>query len=205
MHDIAAFLRSTIIGKTLYTAPLTYSLENGRLEGEYSDQMSFTNLLLSPTGMRFDLFVVSRERIYFMADGKRTTLRKNFSGASHFRYELAKRKSTGRITGSMRYLAASFDDVPAEGMTSAVLDLRLENGQARWSEKEAIYRDQPGADGGYRPVAFEADCRVFVENGLAAYAYDGRCFDADPDTFARSPSDTALPIFVAREKVGEPG
>ncbi|MCD8349817.1 MAG: hypothetical protein LUC93_04315 [Planctomycetaceae bacterium] len=200
MRDIAAFLQSTIMGKTLYTAPLVYSLENGRLEGDYRDQMSFTNLLLSSTGMRFDLLVVSRERIFHMENGQRAELRKDFSGASHFRYELAKRKSTGRITGSMRYIAASFDDVPAEGMTSAVLNMRLEDGEVRWSEKESIYRDQPSADGGYKPVAFEAECRMFVENGRAAYAYNGRCLDVDPDTLARTPSDSVLPAFVAREK-----
>lgn len=200
MDCIAAFLRASVMGKTLYTAPLAYSLEGGALEGEYSDQMSFTNLLVSPTGMRFDLFVVSRERVHFMKDGERAGLRKDFSGASHFHYELAKRRSSGRVTGFMRYVAASFDAVPAEAMASAVVGMRLENDEVRWAEKEVIYRDMPGADGGFRPAAFEASCRFYLEDGKARYEYDGVCFDVDPGDMSRKPSDAAIPKFVAKEK-----
>ncbi|MCD8140092.1 MAG: hypothetical protein LUE17_10015 [Planctomycetaceae bacterium] len=45
---------------------------------------------------------------------------------------------------------------------------------------------------------------MFVENGLAAYAYTGRCFDVDPDTLNRTPSDAVFPVFVAREKGAHP-
>lgn len=200
MEAIETFLRPHVMGKTLYTAPLSYSLEGGLLEGEYSDQMSFTNLLASPTGMRFDLLVVSQERIHVMDGSERKSLCKDFSGASHFHYELARRRSSGRITDFMRYVAASFDAVPAEAMASAVIDMRLEKGEVRWSEKEMIYRDQPGADGGFRPVAFEASCRFYLEDGKACYEYDGVYLDVDPEDMSRKASDAAYPKFIAREK-----
>lgn len=201
MDDLIHFLRGNIMGKTLYTDELTYSLENGALEGVYSDQMSFANLLASPTGMRFDLFVVSRERIY-ETDGKggREGLRKDFSGASHFHYELARRKSGGGITGFMRFVAASLDDVPAEGMASAVTRMRLDGGELLWEEREMVHRDQPGSGGGHRPVAFEARCRFFVDDGRAGYEYDGVCFDVDLADLSRRPSDSEIPKFIARER-----
>jgi hypothetical protein len=201
MRDIVDFLRRDIMGKTLYTDELTYSLEGGLLEGVYSDQMSFTNLMASPTGMKFDLFVVSNEKIYEVGgDDRRARLRKDFSGSSHFRYELAKRQSTGRVVGFMRFVSASFDAVPAEAMASSVLGMRLDGGELSWREKEVVYRDQPGVNGATRSVAFEAKCRFFVQDGKARYEYDGASFDVDPDTLARTPSSAACPKFLSRER-----
>lgn len=201
MDEIVLFLRQNIMGKALYTDELTYTLENGALEGVYSDQMSFANLLASPTGMRFDLFVVSRERIYEMdGRGTRSGLRKDFSGASHFHYELARRKSGGEITGFVRYVAASFDDVPAEAMASAVTRMRFDGTALSWEEREVVYRDQPASGGGHRSVAFEARCRFCLRDGKARYEYDGVCFDVDPADFSRRRSDSAFPKFIAVER-----
>ena len=201
MDDIVDFLRGNIMGKTLHTDELTYSLENGALEGVYSDQMSFANLLASPTGMRFDLFVVSRERIYEMDEsGGRSRLRKDFSGASHFHYELARRKSGREVTGFMRFVAASLDDVPAEAMASAVTRMRLDGAVLSWEEKEVVYRDQPSSGDAHRPVVFEAGCRFYLEDGKARYEYDGVCFDVDLTDYSRRPSGSVLPKFIARER-----
>ena len=203
MESMTAFLRRRVMGKTLYTGTLSYSLENGALEGVYSDQMSFTNLTTSPTGFQFDLFVVSREKLFHVnPDASRGALRKDFSCASHFRYHLAKRKSTGNVIGVMRYVSASADDIPAEAMASAVETLALdaEGTTLSWREKEIGYRDQPGAGETHRSVAFEAKCRFFLEGDLVAYEYDGVCFDVNPDDFTRTLSQAAIPKFVARER-----
>lgn len=201
MEDILDFLRNNVMGKTLYTDELTYALEGGKLEGVYADQMSFTNLTASPTGMQFDLFVVSREKIYEVAGGDRqASLRKDFSGASHFRYELARRKSTGNLIGFMRYVAASFDSVPAEAMASSVTGVRLGNGRLSWQEKEVVYRDQPSSGDAFRPVAFEAECAFYLEDGKVRYEYSGICMDVRPDSLERTPSDSVIPKFVAKEK-----
>ena len=203
MESITAFLRRHVMGKTLYTDTLSYSLENGAIEGVYADQMSFTNLTTSPTGFQFDLFVVSREKLYLVnPDASRGALRKDFSCASHFRYHLAKRKSTGKVIGLMRYVSASADDIPAEAMASSVetLVLHADGNALSWREKEIGYRDQPGTGGTHRSVAFEANCRFFLENDLVAYEYDGVCLDVNPDDFTRTPSQSALPKFISRER-----
>lgn len=201
MQTIVEYLRTNIMGRTLYTDELEYALENGALLGVYSDQMTFSNLSASPTGMQFDLFVVSRERLFESgADGGRGTLRKDFSGASHFRYELARRRSSGAITGFMHFVSSSLDAVPAEAMASVVRDIRLDGTVLSWQEKEMLYRDQPGPEQSWRAVAFEADCRFFVENGKARYEYSGVCLDVDTDDWSRRPSQAALPKFLSKEK-----
>ena len=134
-----------------------------------------------------------------MEAGERSGLRKDFTSVSHFHYQLAKRRSTGAVTGFMRFVSSSMDAVPAEAMASIVYGLRLEEGELRWEEREMLYRDQPSADGKYLPVTFEARCRLFCENGKARYEYDGVCLDVDPADLSRRPSRAVFPKFLSRE------
>ena len=47
-------------------------LENGALQGVYSDQISFSNLKYSQSGFQLDMFIVSNEKIWLMGkDGER--------------------------------------------------------------------------------------------------------------------------------------
>lgn len=88
LKDIIEFLEENVDGKTLFTKELIYKLENGALQGVYSDQISFSNLKYSQSGFQLDMFIVSNEKIWLMgADGQREELRKDFSGVSLFRFE----------------------------------------------------------------------------------------------------------------------
>lgn len=94
MKEIINFIEANVDGKTLFTKELVYELENGALQGVYSDQISFSNLKYSQSGFQLDMFIVSNEKIWLMGkDGEREKLRKDFSGVSLFRFELAERKS----------------------------------------------------------------------------------------------------------------
>ena len=42
MKDIINFLEANVNGKTLYTKELIYKLEDGALQGVYSDQISLS-------------------------------------------------------------------------------------------------------------------------------------------------------------------
>ena len=44
MKEIINFIEANVDGKTLFTNELVYKLENGALQGVYSDQISFSNL-----------------------------------------------------------------------------------------------------------------------------------------------------------------
>ena len=44
MKEIIDFMEENVDGRTLFTKELVYELENGALQGVYSDQISFSNL-----------------------------------------------------------------------------------------------------------------------------------------------------------------
>lgn len=201
MEKIIAFIDENIDGRTLFTKELTYELEGGALQGVYSDQMSFSNLKHSRSGFQLDMFIVSNEKIWLRGEsGQREELRKDFSAVSLFRFELAKRKSTGALTGCFRFISASGRDVAAEAIVSGIYDVRLENGVLRLTEDQALYRDQPIQEGCFKPVAFHSEHRFFVEDGKLHYEYDGTSFDVDPTTLRRAESPDTFPPFVSVEK-----
>jgi len=201
MKDIIDFLECNVNGKTLHTKELVYELEHGALQGVYSDQISFSNLKYSTTGFQLDMFIVSNEKIWLLGkDRQRDTLRKDFSGVSLFRFEFARRKSTGSITGCFRFISASGKEIPAEAIVSGIYDVRLDNGVLRLKEDQALYRDQPIQEDSFKPVAFQSDHRFFVEDGKLHYEYDGKSFDIDTTTMQRKVISDSFPSFISIEK-----
>ena len=77
--EIIQFLRENIIGKTLLTS-VAYKLENGCLEGVYNDKMTFSNLVITENGFKFNMTTVTQELIYNLDDkGVRTTIAKDYA------------------------------------------------------------------------------------------------------------------------------
>lgn len=201
MKEIIDFLEANVNGKTLYTKELVYQLEDGVLEGAYADQISFSNLKYSQSGFQFDMFIVSNEKIWLVGkDGQREALRKDFSGVSLFRFELAKRKSTNDLSGAFRFLSASGKDVAAEAIVSGIYDVCLQDGVLKLSEDQALYRDQPIQDGRFKPVAFQAEHHFFVKDKKLHYEYYGRSFDVDAKTMQRRDSSDTFPPFLSVEQ-----
>lgn len=201
MKEIIDFIEENINGKTLFTKELVYQLEDGALQGVYSDQISFSNLKYSQSGFQLDMFIVSNEKIWLMGEGgQREKLRKDFSAVSLFRFELAERKSTNGITGCFRFISASGKNVAAEAVVSGIYDVRLENGVLKLMEDQALYRDQPVQGERFKPVAFQSEHRFYSKDGKLHYEYDGRCFDVDTETMQRSSSPDTFPPFVSIEK-----
>lgn len=201
MKEIIDFLEAYVNGKTLYTQELVYQLEDGALEGVYSDQISFSNLKYSQSGFQFDMFIVSNEKIWLVGkDKQRETLRKDFSAVSLFRFELAKRKSTNAITGAFRFLSASGKDVAAEAIISGIYGVCLQDDVLKLTEEQVLYRDQPIQEGGFKPVAFHSEHRFFVTDGKLNYEYNGISFDVDVKTMRRKNSSDTFPPFISVEK-----
>lgn len=201
MKEIINFIEMNVDGKTLATKELVYKLENGALQGVYADQISFSNLKYSQSGLQIDMFIVSNEKIWLVGkDGKREKLRKDFSAVSLFRFELAKRKSTNAITGCFRFISASGKNVAAEAIVSGIYDVHIENGVLKLSEDQALYRDQPIQGERFKPVAFQSEHRFYCEDGKLHYEYDGRSFDVDAKTMQRCDSCDAFPPFISIEK-----
>lgn len=201
MRQIIDFLLRRVMGKALYTDELVYQLEDGALMGVYSDQMSFSNLRWSSTGFSFDLTVVSREHIYEMAaDGARGPLRQDFSGTALFRYELARRRSSNQVTGIFRFISASNGDATSEALASAIYDLTFADDSLAWTEQQMLYRDQPSGGKSFRPVTFDAKCKLYFVEEKLYYLYDAVCYDVDPETMARNQANATYPRFISKER-----
>ena len=200
MNELIEFLESNVNGRTLYTRELVYELENGSLEGIYSDQISFSNLKYNQSCFQLDMFIISNEKIWLLEqDRQRETLRKDFSAVSLFRFELAKRKSTGKITGCFRFLSASGKEVAAEAIVSGIYDVYLDQYILKMKEDQVLYRDQPIRGDGYKPVAFQSEHIFYLEKGKLHYEYDGKSFDVDGGSLERIESSDHFPPFVAIE------
>ena len=75
MKEIINFIEANVNGRTLFTEELIYKLENGALQGVYSDQISFSNLKYSQSGFQLDMFIISNEKIWLMGeDGDRKSV-----------------------------------------------------------------------------------------------------------------------------------
>ena len=61
MENIISFIEENVNGKTLFTKELVYKLENGALEGVYSDQISFSNLKYSQSVSLFRFELAKRK------------------------------------------------------------------------------------------------------------------------------------------------
>ena len=50
--EIIQFLKENIIGKNLFTDDVVYQLDNGKLEGVYSDKIVFSDLAKTENGQK---------------------------------------------------------------------------------------------------------------------------------------------------------
>ncbi|RBQ24096.1 hypothetical protein ALNOE001_04690 [Candidatus Methanobinarius endosymbioticus] len=161
MKDIIKFL-DKVIGKYVYTDELVYELENGSLQGIYSDQIAFSNLKYNTYSINFDMFVLANELIYELNQHKeKTKIVKDYSGIGLFGYNLAKRKSSGDFTGFVRFVSGTLIDAPTEGIVDLVYNLKIEEDNLSWSKEQFLYRDQPNNDKTYKTVAFDSTNTLF--------------------------------------------
>ncbi len=201
MDKISDFLSSKVVGKTLVTDELKYSIENSKLEGVYSDNIVFGNLVKSDFGVNFDMFIVSKETVYKLDENKkRMGVSGEFGGVSVFRYELASRKSTDTVTGTLRLVTTSVKNQTAQAIVWGVLDFVLEGNELRWRERQLLYRDQMISGGKSHPVAFDAENRFYFEGEKLRFEYNGTCYDVEPTSLSKNASRDTFPKFLAKEK-----
>lgn len=200
MQDMITFIRENVLGRVMLTDELTYRLDEETLEGVYSDQIVFTNLCESAWGFGMDMHIAASETVYNLDEGgQRAGVRKVFDGNSVFRYELAQRRSSGDVTGISRLISTTNSDQTAQAVVTGLYDMELADGALRWKELQLLYRDQPAA-AGWRSVAFDAACGFSMEDGRLRFEYNGACFDVDPVTLEKKPSNDVFPSFIALER-----
>ena len=195
--EIVYFLRNYVNGKTLYTDEITFTEDNGRLLGTYSDQKSLSNMFFSKTKYTMDKFIVSKEKIVDTETGEIVNVE---NSSSLYRYSITKRQSTGEWTGIMTHIASSSGPVPAESTVWITYDLRFKKNEFSWIEDQMLYMDRISIGGKCKPMAYRAKCRLYLTNEGLVYEYVPEFFDVDPETRKRTPADSKFPIFVSKER-----
>ena len=198
---ILDFIKNNVIGRQLETDAVTYYLDGGKLEGVYCDQLSFSDLLSTPTGLQFNMTTVTNEKVYLLdSDKKRLGLKKDFTGTSVFHYEIAWRKSTSQLTGYVRLLSSTVEDHTMEAVVYGVYDVRIEDDQLKWKEQQLLYRDMPSDGEVYHSVAFDSTVRLFQEDDKLRFEYIPEYFDVAPGSLVKTRSAEQYPAFVSKEK-----
>ncbi len=199
-EQLVIYLKEKVFGKILRTDDVIYFLDEGKLKDVYSDQMMFSDLQLTENGVHFSMTTIAKERVYFLNEkGEHTGIKKDYTGTSVFRYELTKRKSTREFTGYMRMISTTTITPEMDAVVQGVYDIKLENNELRWKEQQLLYRDMPSSDGNFRPVAFDADARFYMEEGKLRFEYIPFYYDVNPESMERKLSADKLPPFIAKE------
>lgn len=199
--EIIQFIRQNIIGKTLLTDGVVYKLDNGTLEGVYSDKMMFSDWMQTENGFKFNMTTITQELVYNL-DGKgvRTTIAKDYTGTSVFCYELALRKSTKQLTGYMHCVSTTVQNPTMDAVVCGIFGVVFDGKELKWQEKQLLYRDNPIKTDKYKPVAFDSKVRFYLDNGKTVFEYLPTLWDVNPDTLDRSLSKDDYPPYISREK-----
>ncbi|ULQ58768.1 hypothetical protein K7I13_09420 [Brucepastera parasyntrophica] len=197
---VLEFIKKYVTGRALKTDEVLYSLEGGNLEGSYADEMFFSDLIYSPTGFRFAMTTVTREKIYILdSEKKRISVKKDFTGASVFQYDIAERKSSEALTGTMRMVSSTVKDHTMEAVVNGVCGIVLHDRELRWKEQQLFYRDMPADGNIYRAVAFDAGIRFYLEDTKLRFEYTPYYYNVDPENMTREKSRDVYPVFLTKE------
>lgn len=199
-EQLITYLKEKVLGKTLRTDDVTYLLDEGKLKDVYSDQMMFSDLQFTENGVQFNMTTIAKERVYYLDEkGECIGIKKDYTGTSVFRYELAKRKSTNEFTGYMYLISTTTIVSEMEAVVQGVYDIRLENSELKWKEQQLLYRDMPSIEGTFRPVAFDAEARFYLEEGKLRFEYIPFYYEIVPKSMERKLSADKLPSFLSKE------
>lgn len=198
---IIYFLEEYVLGRNLFTEEVIYKLDDGKLEGVYSDQMTFSDLVKTENGFKLNLTTITKEIVYNLdQEGERNSIAKNFTGTSVFGYEFAQRKSTKQITGYMRCVSTTVQNQTMEAVVNGIFDVILDNNQLRWQERQLLYRDNPVGEGEYKAVSFHSKNRFYVENGKLIFEFIPTLWDVNTDTLELSLAKDDYPPYVSKER-----
>lgn len=199
--EIIQFLEQNIIGKTLLTDKVVYKLDNGKLEGVYSDKMMFSDLVKTRNGFKFNMTTVTQELVYQLDEkGARTSVAKDYTGTSVFCYELAMRKSTGQLTGYMHCVSSTVENQTMEAVVCGIFDMVFDGNELKWQENQLLYRDNPIGENQYKPAAFDSKARLYLDSGKVVFEYLPVLWDIDPNTLEKRLSKDDYPLYISREK-----
>jgi hypothetical protein len=198
---VLKFLKEHVIGRTVVTPKTTFKVDDGKLEGEYEDLTSYTNLVETEQGFAFDVTTVSKDTRYDLdKDGKRTLPGRDLSGTEVFRYEFCERASTKKLTGTARLLSRTTKGASYEAVAILVSGVKVADGKLTWNETLPGYVDLTASKGKFKPGSWDSKSTMSVEKGKLVTEYETKRYDVDPETLKRTPTKDQIPLFTAKER-----
>jgi hypothetical protein len=194
------FLKANVIGRTLVSPKSTFSLDNGKMEGEAEDQTTYTNFSETEAGFSFDIISVSKEARYDLdKDGKRVGAGRQIGGTTIDHVEFGERTSTKKLTGTNRTLSATTKHQKQEGTVILITGVKVADDKLTWSETQPGYGDYTAAGGKLKPGSYDATITLSVAGGKLRSRVDFTRFDVDPVTLKRTPEKDKVGPFVSEE------
>jgi hypothetical protein len=198
--QVTKFLKEHVIGKTVHTPTVTTKQDEGRMESDYADQTTFSNLMESAQGFSFEVTIVSKEtRFDLHNDGKRVLPGRDLSGTEVYRYEVVERVSTKKLTGTVVLVSMTTKAPSRAGAALLVTGMKVTDGKLKWKETLPGYLDLVAAKGKYKPASWDSSNTFSLVDGKLRCEYDITNFNVDPDTLQRTPMKEKLPLYVATE------
>jgi hypothetical protein len=179
------FLREHVIGKTVASGDTVFKYAGNKVEGVASGSDSFTNLVETPDGFKFDQLSVSKLTNYDLdKNGKRIQPGRNEDGLYLSRYQLTERRSTGHLVGTNRIISSTHKTYTA-GYTAAVL-MEVREGGIQTREHSIFYDDFFAAKGKWKPGASEGRLRFSLKGSKLRVEGENLQFDVDPQTLKKT-------------------
>jgi len=195
---IVEFLRKTVVGKTLASAPSTFKIDEGKVEVTSEEQVTMTNLIESPEGFQYDMTSVSKAATYDIgADGKRTFAH-DYSGVRTYRFEFKERRCSHELTGFGRLIVATDKGKDPVGEFSSVR-ISMDGGKLVIKESTVGYVDFIAAKGLFKPGAYNQVSRISLDGMKVRLEQDMDLFDVDTATLKWSPAKDKMATEVYQE------
>jgi hypothetical protein len=179
------FLREHVVGKTVATQDTIIKYAGNKVEGVSSGTDSYTNLVETDDGFKFDVVTVSKLTNYDLDnEGKRVKPGRNEDATYLTRYHLTERKSTGKLVGTARVISSTHKTFTA-GQTVAVL-MTVQKAGLQTKEHSLFYEDFFEAKGKWKAGASESTIRFFLEKDKLRVEGENLQFDVDPETLKKT-------------------
>lgn len=186
-QEVADFVESNLIGKTLETA-ITSKISDGSLETEFTRRTMYTHFVRTNDTMQFDAIILIRQNLWDLdASGARTSDKPTVRNrAIVIRYGVQASLATGKAIGTSSTITNTA--APTVGSGTGI-QMTVHDGKLKLVATTPLYSDGFAKGGGYKPIANTDTTTFVVEDGNLSAETVEHLYNVDPETLERTLSD----------------
>lgn len=181
--EALGFLRDHVIGRAV---EVTTSYKAGdKIENLFTRRMTYTNLVETKKGLKFDAISIIKQTIYDLDDkGERVGEGKTKNRALLLRFEVAELESAPKLRGFYRIISNTAGDPTGSG---AVVFITMRDDRLVIDQTTIGFDDFFAAEGGMKPGVSETRAILHVQDGRLHVEETERNYYVDPDGQQRAP------------------